>query len=503
MKPREYQIKAVNDCRESLKQGNRSVALALSVGAGKSLIARMILENAKGKIGFFTFRNILIEQIKPHLDKLNKDITYGTLQKHGKVPTDLYDLVIVDENWGSTSKLKNNINARYMITLTGTPVDSNGYKIPTYDAIVDGVQLPDLIKQGYAKKIKYMSMPKVSTNKLKVQGGDFNKKQSFELMDKASVHSDIVGTYKKFASDRKVVVFAVNTEHCENLKNEFLKANVKADSMHSKKNNDKVLNNLESGVIDVLVSVDMVTVGVDIPSINCIIFARPMKSIPLFIQCIGRATRINPKSPNDDALILDCADVYNRTEHNPMSRLDFNKTKSDDKLKKCVCGKVMKLVSRDIKDINEFEYLVSSKYICDCGLEEIEENIKLKAIIDTTCQSCQYDLLEVEVEMIKTNDSIEFTKVCPSCGEKSIRREILLNDKELVEIKEEQAKIGKTWEDVKLLLKIECKKCGYKWQYSDRLMEHLKNKNMTAEESIKAINEISKKGHKISRLMFV
>jgi len=33
MKPREYQIKAVNDCRESLKQGNRSVALALSVGA--------------------------------------------------------------------------------------------------------------------------------------------------------------------------------------------------------------------------------------------------------------------------------------------------------------------------------------------------------------------------------------------------------------------------------------------------------------------------------------
>lgn len=54
-----------------------------------------------------------------------------------------------------------------------------------------------------------------------------------------------------------------------------------------------------------LVNVGMVGVGVDVPSIDCVILARPSKSLPLILQFIGRALRPDPSNPAKIAQIVD------------------------------------------------------------------------------------------------------------------------------------------------------------------------------------------------------
>lgn len=500
MTPRNYQIQSVEDIKTAFKNGYRNIALNVCGGAGKSLIAKMILDMAvekKSKIGFFSYRKILIDQIKSyHIP----NCTIGTLQKYGKNETELFDLVIVDESWGEDSKLKNNIKSKFTITLSGSPFDVLGYALPNYDYIVNGIQFPELVELGYAKKLKILSTTKVDTSKLEMQGGDYSVKQAYELMSKSKVYNDVVGAYKEYASGRKVMLFCVNTKHCEMMKDEFLKDGISAETIHSKKNSGTILDDFDSGKIKVLISVSKLNVGYDNPSVNCIMLCRPTKSIPVMLQTIWRGTRINKDSINDDCLVLDLANVIQDTIH-PMQKIDLSKQKKDNS-KLCKCGLKMKLSDRKIEVLNEFEYIVRSDYKCQCGLSETVENLKLINI--EQCEGCKERFVSSGgLVLTKYDNGLCFDLECKHCGFKKPFRELKYSNDELQEITLNEALSGDKWENVKTILRAECKKCGYKWQYSDRILEHLQMKAFTPIEAIDKIKMIMKNGQKISRLMYV
>src|SRR5262249_33331648 len=54
------------------------------------------------------------------------------------------------------------------------------------------------------------------------------------------------------------------------------------------------------------------TEGVDLPSANCILFARPTKSQIVYSQSIGRGTRLSPETGKTDCLVLDLVGASNR-----------------------------------------------------------------------------------------------------------------------------------------------------------------------------------------------
>lgn len=502
MKPRDYQLQAIEKIKESFKKGNKNICIALCGGAGKSLVAKLILDMAKekgSKIGFFSYRTLLIEQIKSYNIP---NCTVGTLQKHGKTETELFDLVIIDESWGENSKLRNNIKSKYYITLSGTPTDSYGNALE-YDDIIDGVQTIDLINLGFAKPLKIMASSKVDTSNLKLQGGDFSQKESYELMSKSTITKDLVSVYKKHCNDRKTMMFCVNTKHCEDVKKEFIDAGIKCDTVHSKKSNNKeILESFDNQELDLIISVSMLNVGYDNPSVNCIIFARPTKSIPVMMQTIWRGTRINPLKKDDYCLVLDCSEVVERTGFYPMDRLIFTKTKKDTS-KICKCGLKMKLINRSINILNDYEYSVISDYKCDCGQIESVNNIKLINI--SLCEKCQNEFKSVgglELENSKTN--LTFNLTCSCCGHKRVFRDIKLSNDELKELEYNQAlENGATWESVKTILKSECKKCGYHHRYTERLIDALKNKCPKPNEAIDKIKTVLRQNKKISALMYI
>ena len=58
----------------------------------------------------------------------------------------------------------------------------------------------------------------------------------------------------------------------------------------------------------VVVTVDMLSTGVDIPSLEFIVFLRPVKSRILWVQMLGRGTRRCPDIGKQKFIIFDCFD---------------------------------------------------------------------------------------------------------------------------------------------------------------------------------------------------
>lgn len=114
----------------------------------------------------------------------------------------------------------------------------------------------------------------------------------------------IVDTYVK---DRKkygkTIVFALNIDHAIALKALFAKAGVKAGVVISairdagtgatidEKENRRVISEYRDGKMDVLVNVNILTEGVDLPQTQSVFLARPTVSKILMTQMIGRALR--------------------------------------------------------------------------------------------------------------------------------------------------------------------------------------------------------------------
>ena len=498
MQPRPYQQSAFTDTRQAFKQGHKHICICMCGGAGKSLLCKMILESAVkkgGKLGFFSFRKSLTEQIK----KYNiPNCTIGTLQKHGKVETEEYDLVIFDEKDYHNTKLKNNIKSKYSITLSGFPTDSDGYVLD-YDFIVEAIQYPELVELGFAKKLKLLSMSKISTDGLKKQGGDFHKGQSFDLMEKSSIKKDIVDTYKKYCIGRKTLLFAIDTKHAESLKEEFISNGIKCETIHSKKDDSNIIEDFESGKFDLLINVAMISIGVDIPCINTIIFARPMCSVPLFMQCVWRGTR---KFNDDYCLVLDMAEVLKRTEFHPMQKLDLKRVKSRRKIKSCKsCQNDLIIINKKIKPNDNITYTEITTYKCSvCSEVEIVE--EMKVINMNFCDKCGIQLEEKNIEYKQTDKAIEFVFTC-GCGNIKVERSILLTDKELKIIEyEEIMKAPVSWEKIAIMLREDCKKWGYNHRYSLRLIDIMQGKGKTPEETELYILNIRESGAKISSLQF-
>ncbi len=61
-------------------------------------------------------------------------------------------------------------------------------------------------------------------------------------------------------------------------------------------------------------TVDLLTTGVDIPSICNIVFLRTVRSRILYEQMKGRATRLCPDVNKTSFKIFDCVDIYSALE---------------------------------------------------------------------------------------------------------------------------------------------------------------------------------------------
>tara|TARA_B110000503_G_C7151975_1_gene415620 strand:- start:1270 stop:2994 length:1725 start_codon:yes stop_codon:yes gene_type:complete len=313
------------------------------------------------------------------------------------------DLLVIDEAHHVTadSYLKiierarelNNKLKLFGVTATPTRGDKSSLGV-VFDNCADQIELLELISSGnLVPPVTYRIDTGETKEKLEAlrvkAGGDYSEQEMADIMNTVPLNSKVVEEWKARASKRKTVIFCSNTKHAAKVTKAFKKAKVKVGLVTGdmpSKNRQKMLNDLTTGKLQVIVNVAILVEGWDYPPISCVILLRSSSYKSTMIQMIGRGLRtidpnIYPKIVKLDCLVLDFG-ISTILHGNLEQNIDL--VVKEDGHKECPdCKK-------------KIPKSVESCPLCNADIEEeveLQKEVKEQRVLENFTM-CEIDLLE-------------------------------------------------------------------------------------------------------------
>jgi superfamily II DNA or RNA helicase len=328
---RDYQQRLFDEIRQSINSNQRQPLVVSPTGSGKTATFCYIASKARSANTatlILAHRRELITQTSATLNKFG--VPHGIIQPSvtadpsqciqiGMVQTisrrvgkiNAPSLIIVDEAHHSASNTYKAIISAFpnaaVIGFTATPLRLDGKGLGDYFSnIILGQSVEWLMENGFLCRPKYFAPPmQVDLKGIRKRGGDYATDQLADAMTSRVITGDAVKHYQKLCPDARAVVFCCNINHATHVMGEFNDAGISAGIIHGSLSNDQrkqVVDNLTTGKIKIMVSVDVISEGFDLPSVETAILLRPTTSLGLYLQQIGRILR---PAPNKTAFILD------------------------------------------------------------------------------------------------------------------------------------------------------------------------------------------------------
>jgi len=211
---------------------------------------------------------------------------------------------IASKTWADPFNL---FSDSYQIGLTATPERLDGKGLNDYfKVMVKGPDMSWLIDNGYLSKYKVYAPTKPNLKGVKRVMGDYQKTSLNDVMMSPKIIGDTVKEYKKLASGKRAVVFAVSVKHSIAVVDEFKAQGIAAlhvDGTTPAAQRDYAIESFAKGNIKILSNVGLFGEGFDLPAIEACILLRPTQSLGLYLQMVGRALRLS--KGKEYATILD------------------------------------------------------------------------------------------------------------------------------------------------------------------------------------------------------
>lgn len=144
--------------------------------------------------------------------------------------------------------------------------------------------------------------------------GELSEKLKDQIAKSSSRNKFIVKQYldnkNKYG---KTIIFALNQNHCRTLYEEFKKAGVKCGYVISDKvGAQDTIREFKENKFDVLINVQILTEGSDIPDVETIFLTRQTNSDSLLMQMIGRGLRGPAVGGTKEVNIIDFHDTWDK-----------------------------------------------------------------------------------------------------------------------------------------------------------------------------------------------
>ena len=456
--PNSMQKRVLQKLKETRINGNKKGLVISATGTGKTYLAAMdikqffeINSNTENKLFeindkksktsnikflFIAHREELLEnainvfskilkidknefgRIYGGLKEIDKNIIFASIQSlrncYNEFKPSFFDYVIVDEFHHSMSdsylKTLSYFNPKFLLGLTATPKRMDGKDILSlcdYN-VVDEIGIKEALEEDLIVPFHYFGVNDYTINydNIPYKNGKYNEKILLENLLLNTRTDYIVEKINKFGFDGdelSAVAFCQNIEHAFFMKEEFSKKGYKSaviTANTSSNERSEILEKFKNKKIEILCVVDILNEGIDIPTINLLLFLRPTMSSTIFIQQIGRGLR---KAKNKDFVtIIDFIGNHKK------DYLLINYFSSEVDNKDTLFTKKEKIIN-EIK--NQFSNIPKSCYveldrICQNRIiEKIEKiNFSSKNILKEMYSSYKQEIGKSENEILKVSD---------------------------------------------------------------------------------------------------
>jgi superfamily II DNA or RNA helicase len=334
---RPYQVEALRISKEKWEEGITRQLLALPTGTGKTCIFASLLKHHKflGKMLVLVHRSELADQTYEKVRAWNPDLPLtklgiemgldrctgwervviagvqsvgrGNLDRLLKFSPSSFDVIVCDEAHHSVTQTYKNVfrhfglfapgNHKLLLGVTATPyrADERILVPDVYEEVIYNMPLLQAIEAGWLCDVRGRRVWTTENLDSVVLGeDDFVTYQLSKQVNNRLRNGVIAKEWGKLAPNRKTVVFAVTRNHAIQLAAAFREyCHVKAEAVWGEDPDRKAkIEAHKGGSLQVLCNCLVLSEGYDDWGIECIVMARPTLSKILFVQMIGRGTRI-------------------------------------------------------------------------------------------------------------------------------------------------------------------------------------------------------------------
>jgi superfamily II DNA or RNA helicase len=316
---RDYQQDLYSKTVDAFKNGYHRPLVVAPCGAGKSYLFAEMARRTRGDVLVLVHRNELKQQHMELLTALGIENTrvetYQTeYRRLGQRPKPR--LLVVDEAHLSRSNTWQKIIEyydTYTVGMSASPVRLDNRPLgDIYDTLITGVDTRWLIDNHRLAPYEYYAPTTVDTSGVRISCGDYVVSDLERLMNERAIYGDVVANYERFAPGERAIAYCVSVKHARSVAEAFRGAGVRAETLSAETpagERKRILEAFRNGKITILCNCTLLSEGISIDEISCVLLLRPTESVALGIQQMMRCMRY---LPGKKAKIIDCVGNYTR-----------------------------------------------------------------------------------------------------------------------------------------------------------------------------------------------
>ena len=342
MELRPYQNEAVASVESEFSNGVRSTLIVLATGCGKTIVfshlaAREVRRG--GRVLILAHRGELFQQAIAKLrsatgieaglekaeetsavdvDEIPYTVVVGSVQsmksqkRLARFAPDEFTLIVIDECHhaltGTYRAVIDHFPKARLLGVTATPDRGDLRDLSeVFQTIAYEYSIVDAIKGGWLSPIFVQTVPlRIDLSGVAVQSGDFQAASLGSALD--PYLRQICREIKERCHARKTIVFTPLIATSRKMLQIFVEEGVQEVREVNGESPDRAdildwFSQAPAGCV--LLNSMLLTEGYDEPSVDCIVVLRATKVRALFVQMVGRGTRLSPSTGKQNLLLLD------------------------------------------------------------------------------------------------------------------------------------------------------------------------------------------------------
>ena len=325
--PRGAQIEALCALKETREEGAKRALIQATTGVGKTYLAAFDSKDYE-RVLFVAHKEEILKQAADSFYNVrnsgdygffngdmkctDKSVIFASVATLGKTEylnetyfsSDYFDYIVIDEFHHVVSEQYRRIvsyfTPKFLLGLTATPERMDGrniYELCDYNVPYE-ISLKEAINKGMLVPFHYYGIfDETDYSKLRIVRGRYDEKDLNKAYIGNSRRYDLIYKYYCKYGSKRALGFCCSRAHAEEMAKQFSQRGIPSVAVYSNADGEfsmersEAIEKLKAGEIKVIFSVDMFNEGVDVPSVDMVLFLRPTESPIVFLQQLGRGLR--------------------------------------------------------------------------------------------------------------------------------------------------------------------------------------------------------------------